>query len=310
MCKGDLCMKLLLSMTIFIQLCFTSNIGKIDQTSYLLKMLKQTDLYHQHVNYHLIGPIDLIKDYDIPIRSIYAIHDDQEYIGFIIEDIYGNYNIGEYYAEELNSLIDTKSDFKLSYIDDRITVMQEDLNIDLAYGVKTSINEKGQQTRDYGDEIGLIPFKHMSSINECWAACMASIVEFKTSSPKNISEVKADLNKYDMASINQVSNFLSNEYGIANSLNYGSLSFNQTMNNIGNNRPMIAGCKQVNGNVDHMVVIKGAYYLTSGQHDAMYKIMDPYNYSEINVITDSDQILSFISYGGYSFQWQNAIVIY
>ena len=85
------------------------------------------------------------------------------------------------------------------------------------------------------------------------------------------------------------------------------MGFNQALTHIGNNRPIIAQCNRANG-ASHMVVIKGVYYLTSG-NNAMYKLMDPYSSSSVNVITTTSAVLSFVSYGGYTYQWGSSIVI-
>ena len=78
---------------------------------------------------------------------------------------------------------------------------------------------------------------------------------------------------------------------------------------VGNYQPIIAACDKVGGGSGHMVVIKGVYYLTNGNNNAMYKLMDPYSSSTINVITTTSMNLSFVSYAGNTYQWASSIVI-
>jgi len=285
------------------------------------------DKYHideQIIHYKIINDeYELNNDYEI-----YPIYREAVLIGLIYKNTDGSYSLGKYFTERLNELVNVREKFNIITKDNDIYVYQNGIinlvvaaddhqrqwlesNRDDQSELKTVLNNQFGVSRamlDYGDVISSIYHKSMTSSNDCWAACIASIVQFKgTKTSTNSVVVKTGNN--GTASLANVSSYLTNDYNITHTSYSYQLGFNSAMSNVGNNHPIIANCKKTSGGNGHMVIIKGVYYLSSGTNDAMYILMDPYNNSDINVVTKSQSVLSFVSYGGNTYKWYQSIVI-
>ncbi len=305
-------MKLFIIITIVINFLIPINAVRVNENLFLYDMLALSDLYQSGKDYHIKDELNyyFVDSSNMSYLKIFPVYDTNELIGFIIEDANGNYSIGAYYADVLNSIIDVNSDFELIFHNDQVFVIQGLLihNISNASLGKPIIKPYVLSIMDYGNEIMNLPYKSMNSSVDCWAACMAAIIQFK-GTYITTSSVVSQTGNYNMASIQNVSSYLSNIYHVNNNLYTYSLGFNNAMTHIGNNHPIIAACDRIGTGSGHMVIIKGVYYLTSGNNDAMYKLMDPYSSATVNVITTTSSNLSFVSYGGNTYQWTSSIVI-
>lgn len=286
------------------------------------------DKYHiedKIIHYKIINAeYKLNNDYEI-----YPIYRETALIGLIYKNTDGSYSLGEYFTASLNNLVNVMEKFNIISQDNDIYVCQNGI-ISLIvssdnqnqYGwLESNSNNRGdlpvefsEQFRyslamlDYGSVISSIYHKSMTSGNDCWAACIASIVQFKgTNTSTNSVIIKTGNN--GTASLANVTSYLTNDYNIMNDSYAYQLGFNSAMSYVGNNHPIIANCQKTGGGNGHMVVIKGVYYLSSGTNDAMYILMDPYNSSDISVVTKSESVLSFVSYGGNTYKWYQSVVI-
>lgn len=305
-------MKLFIIIAIAINFLIPIKAIDINEDFFLYELLAISDLYQPNKDYKIKDELDyyFVDNSNMAQFKIFPVYETNKLIGFIFEDANGNYSIGPYYAYILNSIIDVNNDFKLIFYDDQVFAMQYSLihNISDTSLSKTLTNATNLTTRDYGNEIANLPYKSMNSSVDCWAACMAAIIQFK-GTYTNTSSVVSQTGNNNMASVQNVSNYLSNIYNINNDLYTYPLGFNGAMTSIGNARPIIAACDRIGAGTGHMVIIKGVYYLTIGNNDAMYKLMDPYSSSTVNVITTTSSNLSFVSYGGNTYQWASSIVI-
>ena len=305
-------MKLFIILMMFISCLTPIKAITTDEKFELYDILILTELYENGKNYK-IG--DTISHYFTSDRysinyKIFPVYENDKLVGLIFDDNNGNYSIGVYYADVLNSIIDTNSKFELIFHMNQVYVMQNSKIqlITKPTSIASTNSVTNLTTRDYGNEITGIPNKAMNSSEDCWAACMAAIIEYKGLYTTTSSVVSLTGNN-SMASIQNVSSYLINLYHINNNLYTYALSFNNAMLYVGNYQPIIAACDKVGGGSGHMVVIKGVYYLTNGNNNAMYKLMDPYSSSTINVITTTSMNLSFVSYAGNTYQWASSIVI-
>lgn len=305
-------MKLFIMIMIIINFMIPIEAISMNENLFLYEIFKMTDLYQHELDYEIRDEVEycFANKLSTTKLKIFPVYETNVLIGFIFEDANGNYSIGAYYADVLNSIIDVNEVFELIFDDNQVFVQQDSViqEITVLTSSRTLPYSTNRITRDYGNEITAIPYKSMNTGVDCWAACMASIIQFKGT---NISTaaVVSQTGNYNMASIQNVSNYLSNIYNISHNLYPYPLSFNEAMSSIGNAHPIIAACDRLGGGTGHMVIIKGVYYLTSGNNDAMYKLMDPYSSSTVNVVTMTNSNLSFVSYGGHTYQWASSIVV-
>jgi len=261
--------------------------------------------------------------------EIYPIYRENVLIGLIYKNSDGSYALGEYFAKSLNELVNVSEKFTIINKDNSVYVCQNE-KISLVFSVDNKSPQKlfnkdifvrrysleyldsyikyDLAMLDYGSVINTIYHKSMTSSNDCWAACIASIVQFKGTTTSTYSVIVKTGNT-GSASLANVSSYLTNDYDITHDTYGYQLGFNSAMSYVGNNHPIIANCERIGGGNGHMVVIKGVYYLSSGTNDALYILMDPYSNSDVNVVTKSDSVLSFVSFGGNTYKWYQSIVI-
>lgn len=285
---------------------------RVNENPFLYEILKMTDLYQNELDYEIRDEVEhrFTNELSTTKLKIFPVYEANVLIGFIFEDANGNYSIGAYYADVLNSIIDVNEAFELVFHEGQVFVQQYSIIHEIVELTSSRVlsNSTNMITRDYGNEITAVPYKGMNTGLDCWAACMASIIQFKGTNISTAAVVSQTGNN-NMASIQNVSNYLSNLYNINHNLYPYPLSFNEAMSSVGNAHPIIAACNRLGTGTGHMVIIKGVYYLTSGNNDAMYKLMDPYSSSTVNVVTMTNSNLSFVSYGGHTYQWASSIVV-
>ncbi len=292
--------------TLIIAISILINPVQDNEISYMIhEVLPHVDLYEYGYNYHIKPIAYHHMSNDINYYQLFALYKEGVLEGFIFKHN-NTYSVGEYFATAISKHVDVSDEFEIWFYQDKIMMKLKNKTILVDNFQKTESHDNFIR-RDYGSEVANLPQRGMNTSQDCWAASMAAVISFKGNNTSTASVV-ATTNNSGLASLNSVSNYLSNIYGISNQLYQYQLGFNQALTHIGNNRPIIAQCNRANG-ASHMVVIKGVYYLTSGNNNAMYKLMDPYSSSSVNVITTTSAVLSFVSYGGYTYQWGSSIVI-
>lgn len=154
---------------------------------------------------------------------------------------------------------------------------------------------------------------HNSSHYLCWAACIASIVRYKTSSYSSLSATQVC---YDLAAnypIPPCGYFSSNDipqafsiYGISYTYQSYGMVFNSMKTRINQSKPIYAGIVNSYGTSSHAVVICG-YKETTDSHYYIY-LMDPnlYPYVEVEITNPNNSSFYYVSVGNTYTTWQHA----
>ena len=174
-------------------------------------------------------------------------------IGYFPE---GSYNYTE--EEEQNSRIFSK----LSYTEKR-SVMAEKV---ADFVPCTEPEEKPMEEMKIGGSLTLHNPMGQYNYNMCWAACVATVVNYKQKASLNPFEVCLKMAvPYDAGgTIFNIRDAL-NAYGVAYSkVRYDMLSWSEIKDNIDNSHPIIALLKHDSSDIGHSVVIYG--YAVSGKY--------------------------------------------
>jgi hypothetical protein len=144
----------------------------------------------------------------------------------------------------------------------------------------------------------------------CWAACVASIVRYKTSSYSSLSAPQVC---YDLASYYPIPScgyFSSNNipqaftiYGVTYTYQSSGLTFNSVKTKIGQSKPIYAGIANASLTSAHAVVVCG-YKETTDSH-YYYYVMDPnmYPYIEVEITNTSSTSFNYYSGGNTYTTW-------
>lgn len=144
-----------------------------------------------------------------------------------------------------------------------------------------------------------VPIKKQQNPYICWAACVASVGQYKTGLNKDSLYVAQTLGNTGGGTIIDISNALSLIYNLKSTAYSGSFYFNNLKTQIDSNKPVIGGF--VSSSSGHAVVLSG---YNSSSSSASFAYMDPWDgamYTS-NIIQDGN--FTFTS-GGYVYSLVN-----
>ncbi len=253
----------------------------------------------------------------IPDTKYYFVLNNYEPIATLIENSSGAIMFETDTAKEVNAfpsnsftLIGDENGIHLansifdSTLTDNVTVFTLTPNNSLS-----TVNAAASIPSSYGLSV---PIKLQGNYNDCWAASVASILQYKKGTNKTALQVCDDNNiGYNAgASPDQIHQALSN-YNITNSILGGFIySISDIYNVLSAGQIPLALCNTTSG-AGHAIVIRGYNSSTQG---AYLSVMDP-NYSSYcmlftAVVPGTTTYSWSFSYGTLTFYWVNTCLAY
>ena len=228
-------------------------------------------------------------------------------IATVTEDEFGekNFQIGVQFANELSDFIQEEENNQIAVIveEDSICLINsqnesvmisnsETSNVPSSSAlpngsanlstsvISPSVSVSAAPVTRSGTDSGTVPVKYVSQGGRnstlCWAACMASIVNYYKGTNYSASQVAYAVGgDYDGQKLNDVAYWFNSKYGIVANQVYSKLSYNTVYNNASNGKPIYASCSNYTSPSDdgHAVVVRGCYISNSVVY---YRIMNPW----------------------------------
>ncbi len=230
-------------------------------------------------------------------------------IATVTEDEFGekNFQIGVQFANELSDFIQEEENNQIAVIveEDSICLINsqnesvmisnsETSNVPSSSAlpngsanlstsvISPSVSVSAALVTRSGTDSGTVPVKYVSQGGRnsklCWAACMASIVNYYKGTNHSASQVAYAVGgDYDGQKLNDVAYWYNAHYGIVANQSYSKLSYDTVYNNASNGKPIHASCKNLTDTSDnalgHDVVVRGCYISNSVVY---YRIMNPW----------------------------------
>ena len=154
-----------------------------------------------------------------------------------------------------------------------------DINITLA-----NSSSKKLVASSYGYGLS-VPSKKQQTDTNCWAACVASVGQYKTGINKDSNYVSKTLGVTGGGNMLDISRGLSTIYNLSNTPYADPFYFNKLMTQINSDKPVIAGF--ISGGYGHAVVLCG---YGSSSSSASFTYMDPWyaNAYTSNIVQDGN----------------------
>lgn len=171
----------------------------------------------------------------------------------------------------------------LSYFEDSTAPAALSLtpDVECSEAVPVTAIQEVPKSRAYGEDSGTVPVKYVTQGNAdiCWAACMASIINYYKGTNYLASQVAtATGNGLQGAEPWEYTSWYNNVYQIKATLVQYPLSYDVVYSHASNGRPLHASLN--NGSSQnyhgHSVVVRGCYISNSVVY---YRIMNPWKYN-------------------------------
>lgn len=195
----------------------------------------------------------------------------------------------------------------LSYFEDSASPAALSLTPDVEYSqaVPVTAIQEVPKSRAYGEDSGTVPVKYVpqNGLPLCWAACIASVVNYFKSTSYTARSLADYLEKpYEPVPTSSCIFAYNFRFGMNAETIHETLSYDFVYNQAHNGKPLHAFLENTTGGVGHYALVRGCYISNSVVY---YRVMDP-NVGFVSAQMKSDG--TFILHeDGYEFKQRDYI---
>ncbi len=247
-------------------------------------------------------------------------------IASVSEDENGelSFQAGPQFAEQLNEFIADNPNVALVMNEDSIQFINDEgetetlaffedsavplslaSDVECSQAVPVTAIQEVPRTRAYGEDSGTVPIKYVpqGKYAICWAACMASVVNYFNGTNHSAVWMADYLGKdYDDketsgAIPSECNYWYAHTFNLSPVLSSNNLSYDLVYNNAYAKKPIhahVEGWDKKGDRHGHVVVIRGCYMSNSVVY---YRIMDPnYGFSSVKMNSDGSFDVAYVDY--------------